>query len=151
MPLNPQCLKVLLCNVTFWYSHLLTSFHASCPTTLLFSYPFHWAQQTLLLQQSPSFHYFMLKYACVWNFSCKSCLPIVLCFVQGYHGGFLLAFSPLLYSPAVWHWPEKALQAGKQELVLGRRWWSANMIPWHQVLAVVSGNTRMVLHFLKLF
>lgn len=57
MPLNPQCLKILLCNFSFWYSHLHTSFHVSCPTTSLCSCPFHWARQTLLLHQSP-FHDF---------------------------------------------------------------------------------------------
>lgn len=87
----------------------------------------------------------LLKYACGWNFSCQSFLPIVLRFVQGFHGGFLLAFSPLLLSPAVWHWPEMALQAG---VSAGQ----TVVVSWHYSLAAgCCCDLRLYMHGFALF
>lgn len=90
----------------------------------------------------------LLKYACVWNSACKSFLPRFFCIVQGFHGGFLLAFH-LCSSHQQYDIGQKWLC--RQELALGRQRWSANMIPWQQAAAVISGYACKGLHFLKLF
>lgn len=92
-----------------------------------------------------------LKYACAWNFICKSFLPTPPHFVQGFGGGFLLALLPLLLSPGACHQPGKALRAGRQLLALGSQWQSANTVPWHQAVAMIPGYSCMGLYFISYF
>lgn len=82
----------------------------------------------------------LLKYVCVWNFSCKSFFPtsFALCRVSMVVSCWLFHLCPLTSGMTL-----------ARNGSAGRQWWSANMIPWQQAVAVISGYTCMGLHVFK--
>lgn len=154
MPLNPQCLKVLLCNVTLWYSHLFS------PSHLLTCFlPHHLSVQLPLPLSSantaaPSISFISWLCPCYLNMLAGEISVVNLSFQQS----FTLCRVSVVVSCWLFHLCSSLQQYDisqkwlcRQELVLGRQWWSANMIPWQQAVAVISGYTCMELHLLKLF